>query len=174
MSTPNEPQNPYGEQPQNPEDPFRKADPSPQPPYGAAPGPTGPDYGAPQQPQYGAPQAPQYGAPQYPGSPQYPGGPQYPAAPPYQGGYGPTPPPNYLVWAILTTVLCCLPLGIASIVFSSQVNSKFAQGDYAGAASSSNKAKQFAMWSAIVGGVFIVIAFIAGIAGGGFESSNSY
>ncbi|RHA37864.1 CD225/dispanin family protein [Cellulomonas rhizosphaerae] len=162
MSTPNEPQNPYGEQPQNPEDPFRKADPSPEPP-------AAPQYGA---PGYGAPQAPQYGAPQYPGTPQYPGGPQYPAAPPYQGGYGPTPPPNYLVWAILTTVLCCLPLGIASIVFSSQVNSKFAQGDYAGAASSSNKAKQFAMWSAIVGGVFIVIAFIAGIAGGFSENSN--
>ena len=27
------------------------------------------------------------------------------------------PPPNYLVWAILSTLFCCLPLGIASIVF---------------------------------------------------------
>ncbi|ROS30488.1 CD225/dispanin family protein [Cellulomonas sp. PhB150] len=164
MSTPNEPQNPYGEQPQNPEDPFRKADPSGQPP-------AAPQYGA---PGYGAPQAPQYGAPQYPGTPQYPGGPQYPAAPPYQGGYGPTPPPNYLVWAILTTVLCCLPLGIASIVFSSQVNSKFAQGDYAGAANSSNKAKQFALWGAIIGLVLGVgWAIVVGVTGS-FSSSTSY
>jgi len=164
MSTPNEPQNPYGEQPQNPEDPFRKADPSAQPP-------AAPQYGA---PGYGTPQAPQYGAPQYPGTPQYPGGPQYPAAPPYQGGYGPTPPPNYLVWAILTTVLCCLPLGIASIVFSSQVNSKFAQGDYAGAANSSNKAKQFALWGAIIGLVLGVgWAIIVGVTGN-FSTTSNY
>lgn len=164
MSTPNEPQNPYGEQPQNPEDPFRKADPNAQPPAAQPPA-----YGA---PQYGAPQPPQYGAPQYPGSPQYPGGPGYPAAPPYQGGFGPTPPPNYLVWAILTTVLCCLPLGIASIVFSSQVNSKFAQGDYAGAQASSNKAKQFAIWGAVVGLVVAVI-YVALIAFGVINADSS-
>ena len=61
------------------------------------------------------------------------------------------PPPNYLVWAILSTLFCCLPLGIVSIVFAAQVNSKFAAGDLAGAQDSSAKAKQFAIWSAIVG-----------------------
>ena len=47
---------------------------------------------------------------------------------------GGAPPPNYLVWAILTTIFCCLPFGIVSIVFAAQVNGKYAGGDYAGAA----------------------------------------
>ena len=63
-------------------------------------------------------------------------------------------PSNYLVWAILTTILCCLPLGIASIVFSSQVNTKWrAAATSRGALNSSKpRPRQFAMWSAIVGG----------------------
>ncbi len=47
------------------------------------------------------------------------------------GQPGGTPPPNYLVWAILCTIFCCLPLGIASIVFAAQVNGKYAGGDIA-------------------------------------------
>ncbi len=30
--------------------------------------------------------------------------------------------PNYLVFAILTTVFCCLPTGIPAIVYAAQVN----------------------------------------------------
>ena len=37
------------------------------------------------------------------------------------------PPPNNLVWAILSTLFCCLPLGIVSIVYAAQVNGKYAQ-----------------------------------------------
>ena len=36
--------------------------------------------------------------------------------------------PNHLVWAILSTLFCCLPLGIVSIVFAAQVNGKLAAG----------------------------------------------
>jgi hypothetical protein len=61
------------------------------------------------------------------------------------------PPDNYLVWAILSTLLCCLPLGIVSIVKSTEVNKKWNQGDYAGAQQSSLDAKKFATWSAIAG-----------------------
>jgi hypothetical protein len=78
---------------------------------------------------------------------------------PPSAGHG-APPPNYLVWAILTTVLCCLPLGVVSIVFAAQVNSKWAAGDVAGAHDSSAKARKFAIWSAIIGvawGVVVVI-----------------
>jgi hypothetical protein len=53
--------------------------------------------------------------------------------------------PNYLIPAILSTVLCCLPLGVASIIFATQVNSKVAAGDIAGAMESSKKAKMFMM-----------------------------
>jgi predicted secreted protein len=71
------------------------------------------------------------------------------------------PPANYLVWAILSTVLCCLPLGIASIVFSTQVNSKWAMGDVAGAQAASGKAKKFAIWAVVAG---LIVAVLYGIA----------
>jgi hypothetical protein len=41
--------------------------------------------------------------------------------------------PNNLVWAILSTLFCCLPLGVVSIVYASQVDGKRAAGDVAGA-----------------------------------------
>jgi hypothetical protein len=69
------------------------------------------------------------------------------------------------VWAILTTVLCCLPLGIVSIVFSSQVNSKWALGDAAGAQASSAKAKRFAIIGAIIGGAASVLLFVLSLLG---------
>jgi hypothetical protein len=85
---------------------------------------------------------------------------------------GGTPPPNYLVWAILSTVLCCLPLGVVSIVFAAQVNSKWQAGDVAGAVDSSAKAKKFAIWSAIAGvaGAIVWLVFVVGIAA--LSSSN--
>ncbi|HKI88150.1 MAG TPA: CD225/dispanin family protein [Draconibacterium sp.] len=72
-----------------------------------------------------------------------------------------TPPPNYLVWAILTTILCCLPFGIVSIVFASQVNAKYAAGDYDGANKSSKNAKTWAWVSFAVGAAGIIIYAIA-------------
>ena len=72
------------------------------------------------------------------------------------------PPPNYLVWAIVAVFLCW-PLAIPSIVFSAQVNSKWALGDVAGAQAASAKAKTFAMWATIVGvaaGVLYVLFFL--------------
>lgn len=51
--------------------------------------------------------------------------------------------PNYLVFAILATVLCCLPTGIPAIIYAAQVNSKLQAGDYVGAQESSKNAK---MW----------------------------
>jgi predicted secreted protein len=87
-----------------------------------------------------------------------------PAAPGYnQPTAGGTPPPNYLVWAILSTLFCCLPFGIASIVFAAQVNSKYASGDVAGAQATSEKAKRFAIIAAIVGvvvnGIYFAVVF---------------
>jgi len=67
--------------------------------------------------------------------------------------------PNYLIPAILSTVFCCLPLGVVSIIFATQVNSKLAAGDTAGAMESSKKAKMF-MFIAIGGGV---LGWILGI-----------
>lgn len=70
------------------------------------------------------------------------------APPPPPSNYGASPaagmpPPNYLWQAIVVTLCCCLPLGIVSIIFAAQVNSKWAQGDVAGAHDASKKAKMF-------------------------------
>lgn len=66
--------------------------------------------------------------------------------------------PNYLVGAILTTLCCCMPLGIVAVVYAAQVNTKLAQGDVAGAQMSSQNAR-----------TWIIIALIAGIVSfGGF------
>ena len=56
--------------------------------------------------------------------------------------------PNRLVWAILTTLFCCLPLGIVSIIHAAQVDGKRAAGDMRGARESSDKAKFWAILSA--------------------------
>ena len=56
--------------------------------------------------------------------------------------------PNYLVQSILVTLFCCLPFGVAAIVFASQVNSKLQMGDVAGAMEASKKAKTFC-WVAL-------------------------
>ena len=68
-------------------------------------------------------------------------------------------PDNYLVWSILTTVMCCLPFGIVAIVKSSKVDSLWAQGQYAEAQKSANDAK---MWSMISGGcgLLVIILYI--------------
>lgn len=71
------------------------------------------------------------------------------AAPPLQATGVVVPPigttiPNYLVFAILTTVLCCLPTGIPAIIYASQVKTKLQLGDVAGAQAASNNAKMCA------------------------------
>jgi hypothetical protein len=74
---------------------------------------------------------------------------------PYQQQPPLAPPKNWLVEAILVTIFCCLPFGIAGIVFASQVNSKYAAGDYNGALQSS---KDAARWTKI--GFWIGIAWV--------------
>ncbi|MGH8025829.1 MAG: CD225/dispanin family protein [Pseudoxanthomonas sp.] len=61
--------------------------------------------------------------------------------------------PNHLVWAILSTLFCCLPFGIVSIVFASQVDGKLAAGDIAGAREASAKAK---FWALLAAGLTLV------------------
>jgi len=115
---------------------------------------------------------------------------EYPPPPP--GNYPPPPPPgafpppggpvpggappdNNLVWGILVTVLCgCgLPLGIVSIVKSTQVSGLWASGRYAEAQKAADDAKKFAIWGAIVGAVAIAL-YVIFIVVVGVGSSFSY
>ncbi len=84
----------------------------------------------------------------------------------------PPQPDNYLIWAILVTVLCCLPLGVASIIYSVKVGSLYAQGDYNGAVDASQKAKKFAMIGGIGGLVFIIIYVIFAVIAGASAAMN--
>jgi hypothetical protein len=81
--------------------------------------------------------------------------------------------PNYLIPAILSTLFCCLPAGVVSIVFATQVNSKIAAGDIAGATESSGKAKMFMfvsiglgllVWVVVI--ILWIFAFGAALVGG--------
>lgn len=100
------------------------------------------------------------------------------APPPPERGMAPEPPaappsvvpaqkvPNYLVQAILATLLCCVPTGIVAIVYASRVNSKLQAGDVPGAIEASGKAKLWSWVSLGLGLVVGVIYFIALVAGG--------
>lgn len=68
--------------------------------------------------------------------------------------------PNYLVFAILTTLLCCLPAGIPAIVYAAQVNGKLQQGDLAGAQAASNNAK---LWCWISFGIGLAVSLCTGL-----------
>ncbi|HVS21679.1 MAG TPA: CD225/dispanin family protein [Pyrinomonadaceae bacterium] len=76
--------------------------------------------------------------------------------------------PNYLVWAIVSICGCGWPLAIPAIIFATQVNSKLAAGDIAGAQDASKKAKLFAMIA--IGcdilfwiGMIIYFVFVVGV-----------
>lgn len=73
--------------------------------------------------------------------------------------------PNYLVWAILVTLFCCVPSGIVSIVYSAQVNSKLAAGDIAGAERASKTARTWIIVSVSVGLVVVAIYAVAAFFG---------
>ena len=135
-----------------------------------------------QPPEY--PPPPQYPPPPPPGGGQPPGQGGYPpggssAYPPGggggypgggYGGYQPAQKPDsYLVWAILTTLFCCLPFGIVSIVQAAKVDSLWTAGDYAGAQAASASAKKWAIIAACVGvalGVLYAIIAFAGVQAG--------
>jgi len=110
-------------------------------------------------------------------SPQPPNQPQgyqtpppgYQAPPPgYQGApyaMGQPQIPNYLVWSIINIFLCMI-LGIIATIKSSEVNTKLAQGDYAGAEAASNTAKTLNIVGTILGSIGCLgwIAYMIAIA----------
>ncbi|MDE5959899.1 MAG: CD225/dispanin family protein, partial [Muribaculaceae bacterium] len=49
-------------------------------------------------------------------------------------------PPTYLPWNVLVTICCCIPVGIAGVLFSSQVSRKYERGDIEGARQASERA----------------------------------
>lgn len=88
------------------------------------------------------------------------------AMPPYPNGQAfgyanrqmmPPCPNTYLAFSILVTVLCCIAFGIPAIIYSTNVTTKYNQGDYEGAKSASDKACMWCIIALIAGLVWIPI-----------------
>ena len=62
-------------------------------------------------------------------------------------------PKTWMAESILVTIFCCLPFGIAGIVFAAKVSSLYAAGQYEEAVEASNNA---AKWTKI--GFFVGLA----------------
>ena len=78
-------------------------------------------------------------------------------------------PGNNMVLAVLVTVLCCLPLGVVSIIYASKVDNLYYAGDYAGALSAAKTARTWAIVGA-VGSIIISLLYIL-IYGGALMAS---
>jgi hypothetical protein len=63
-------------------------------------------------------------------------------------------PDSHMLWAVLSTCCCCIPLGAYAIYCSIQVDECYKKGDYQGAIESAEKAKTWSIISAVAG--FIV------------------
>jgi hypothetical protein len=93
---------------------------------------------------------------------QPPQPPQSPIPPNYAaGGVRPIKPDNNMVFAVLTTLFCCLPLGIYSIVLASKVNGLYESGKYQEAQHSADEAKKWAIIAAVISVLFwVILVFI--------------
>ena len=73
----------------------------------------------------------------------------------------------------MTTLFCCLPFGIVSIVYAAKVDGAWASGDYATAMSASQNAKKWAIISASVGVAVIVLYIFLALVIGVFSTEVS-
>jgi len=67
---------------------------------------------------------------------------------------------NWLVEAILVTLLCCLPFGVVGIIFAAQVNTKQQAGDMEGAEKSRREAAKWTKIGFWVGLGCIILYFL--------------
>lgn len=74
------------------------------------------------------------------------------------------PPKTWLVESILVTLFCCLPFGVAGIVFSSKVESLFYAGDIEGAERASREAGKWikiGFWVGVIAlGLYILYVVV--------------
>jgi interferon-induced transmembrane protein len=84
---------------------------------------------------------------------------------------------NWLVEAILVTLLCCLPFGVVGIIFAAQVNTKQQAGDMEGAEKSRREAAKWTKLGFWIGlGVillYVLFVFVMGVSFLGAAGSMS-
>ena len=98
--------------------------------------------------------------------------PQYSSQAYQQPQQRPMKPNSNMVWAILTTLFCCLPTGIYAIILASKVDSLYYAGRYDEAEEASNGAKKWSFISCIIAiiGILLYIIFIVLLAVGAATS----
>jgi hypothetical protein len=110
------------------------------------------------------PPPPAYGSPGTGYNPQGSGPYMPPPRPNYQSVNPPTPSSHYmyLIFSILSTLLCCLPLGIVGTVFSILSLTRWSEGDYDGSNAAANTSKNILIASVVLGFLTIIgyFAFI--------------
>ena len=74
--------------------------------------------------------------------------------------------PDHLIWAILATLFCCLPLGIVSLIHAARVDAFVRGGDLVAAQAASDAARRWAIGSAVIGPVLMGLALVAAVSMG--------
>ena len=74
-------------------------------------------------------------------------------------------PPTNLVWAIITTVLCCIPSGIVAIFYALKVSNKYREGDIEGAKRASETGAWWCIVTIILGILSLPLGFVMMSAG---------
>ena len=81
----------------------------------------------------------------------------------------PTKPNNNLAWSLVTLLVCCMPLGIVSLVYSMKVDTLYFQGQYKEAQEKADLAKKWAIGGIISSlvGIFLyfILLILLGLAG---------
>ena len=72
-------------------------------------------------------------------------------------GIRPSRPDNNLVWAILSTILFCLPLGLVGVYYSMKVDTLYLQGKYEEAQAMAKKSMNWSIAGCITGIVLAII-----------------
>jgi len=79
-----------------------------------------------------------------------------------------------IIAAVVSFLMCCLPHGVISVIFASQVNKKAAAGDIAGATQAAKNAKLWAIISIVVSVVWLIIGLAFGLIGGIMSSIQNH
>ena len=77
----------------------------------------------------------------------------------------PLKPSNWLWQSIVATILCCLPFGVAGILFAVKVDSLYFKGQYAESERMAQKAKMWTLVAFGAGLVYVILWIIMAYTG---------
>jgi len=82
-----------------------------------------------------------------------------------------SPTRDYLVFSVLATIFCCLPLGLVGIFYAAQTRGALVQGDEEIAQRCSRKARGWIIASVVLGAIFwlafaVVLVLLGGLSHG--------